>query len=78
MNLRYKIRGVIISSEEERVINLFKMLTCELAHRKERLATEGVSSFVSYLDAGFTDLPQIHSSLELKRKQLEKLVTLSA
>lgn len=53
------IGGVIISSEEERVINLFKMLTCELAHRKERLATEGVSSFVSYLDAGFTDLPQI-------------------
>lgn len=53
------IGGVIISSEEECVINLFKMLTCELAHRKERLATEGVSSFVSYLDAGFTDLPQI-------------------
>jgi len=53
------IGGVIISSEEERIINLFKMLTCELAHRKERLATEGVSSFVSYLDAGFTDLPQI-------------------
>lgn len=53
------IGGVIISSEEERVINLFKMLTRELAHRKERLATEGVSSFVSYLDAGFTDLPQI-------------------
>lgn len=53
------IGGVIISSEEERVINLFKMLTCKLAHRKERLATEGVSSFVSYLDAGFTDLPQI-------------------
>lgn len=53
------IGGVIISSEEERVINLFKMLTCELAHRKELLATEGVSSFVSYLDAGFTDLPQI-------------------
>ncbi len=53
------IGGVIISSEEERVINLFKMLMSELAQRKERLATEGVSSFVSYLEAGFTDLPQI-------------------
>ena len=53
------IGAVIVSSEEERVTNLFKMLVQELAHRKERLATEGVSSFVSYLEAGFTDLPQI-------------------
>lgn len=53
------IGGVIVSSEEERVVNLFKMLTRELAQRKERLATEGVSSFVSYLEAGFRDLPQI-------------------
>ena len=53
------IGGVVISSEEERVSNLFKLLTGEVAKRKERLATEGVSSFTSYLEAGFNDLPQI-------------------
>lgn len=53
------IGGVVVSSEEERVSNLFKMLMAEVSRRKERLATEGVSSFTSYLEAGFTDLPQI-------------------
>lgn len=53
------IGGVVVSSEEERVSNLFKLLMSEVARRKERLATEGVSSFTSYLEAGFSDLPQI-------------------
>lgn len=53
------IGEVIVSSEEEYVVNLFKMLMQELTYRKEKLAKEGVSSFVSYLEAGFHDLPQI-------------------
>lgn len=53
------VGGVVISTDEERLINLFKMLTGEVSKRKERLATEGVSSFRAYLEAGFMDLPQI-------------------
>ena len=53
------IGAVIVSSEEERVTNLFKMLVRELMYRRERLATEGVSSFASYIEAGFNDLSQI-------------------
>ena len=53
------VGGVVISTDEERLVNLFKMLNDEVAKRKERLAAEGVSSFMAYLEAGFTDLPQI-------------------
>ncbi len=53
------VGGVVCSSEDEKFKNLFKMLHEEMEIRKEKLMKAGVSSFVSYKEAGKTDLPQI-------------------
>lgn len=54
------VGGVVISSEDEKLKNLFKLLGEEIATRKARLLEVGVSSFTSYLEAGYTDLPHIY------------------
>ncbi len=54
------VGGVVTSSEDEKLKNLFKLLFEEIASRKERLVSVGVSSFSSYLEAGYTDLPHIY------------------
>ena len=54
------VGGVVTSSEDEKLKNLFKLLHAEIAHRKEKLLSVGVSSFSAYKDAGYTDLPQIY------------------
>lgn len=53
------VGGVAISSEQEKVQNLFKMLLTEIDDRKRRLLNKGVSSYAEYLNAGENDLPQI-------------------
>lgn len=54
------VGGVITSSEDEKLKNLFKLLLGEINARKEKLLAIGVSSFASYLEAGYTDLPHIY------------------
>ena len=54
------VGGVVCSSEDEKLKNLFKMLFAEIKNRKEILVSAGVSSFASYLEAGYTDLPHIY------------------
>lgn len=54
------VGGVVTSSEDEKLKNLFKLLHAEIANRKEKLLSVGVSSFSAYKDAGYTDLPQIY------------------
>lgn len=54
------VGGVVCSSEDEKLKNLFKLLFDEIAKRKEKLISVGVSSFASYIDAGYKDLPQIY------------------
>lgn len=54
------VGGVVTSSEDEKLKNLFKLLLGEISNRKERLLAVGVSSFASYIEAGYTDLPQIY------------------
>ncbi len=54
------VGGVVCSSEDEKLKNLFKMLHSETALRKEKLAALGLSSYASYLEAGYTDLPHIY------------------
>lgn len=54
------VGGVVCSSEDEKLKNLFKLLFAEIAVRKEKLVSVGVSSYVSYLEAGYTDLPRIY------------------
>lgn len=53
------VGGVVCASEDERFRNLFKLLGEEMARRKEKLAAAGVSSFLSYREAGYLDLPYI-------------------
>lgn len=53
------VGGVVVSNEDEKLKNLFKMLTEEIEKRKEKLLSAGVSNFMSYKEAGNTDLPKI-------------------
>lgn len=53
------VGGVVLSHEDEKVKNLFRLLSNEIDLRKSRFAEVGVSSFASYKEAGYRDLPQI-------------------
>lgn len=53
------VGGVVIPGEDERLKNLFKLLREAVQERKERLLEIGVSSFNSYLEAGYRDYPRI-------------------
>lgn len=56
----HHVGGVVTSSEDEKLKNLFKLLFEEISTRKEKLLSVGVSSFSSYVEAGYTDLPHIY------------------
>ena len=58
------VGGVVTSSEDEKLKNLFKLLHGEIASRKEKLLQVGVSSFSAYKDAGYRDLPQIYLMID--------------
>lgn len=53
------VGGVVCASEDEKLKNLFKLLNEEMTTRKEKLLSVGVSSFSSYLEAGYQDLAKI-------------------
>lgn len=54
------VGGVVTSSEEEKLKNLFKLLINEIDIRKEKLLSIGVSSFSSFIEAGYTEFPHIY------------------
>lgn len=54
------VGGVVCSSDDEKLKNLFKLLMAELSLRKEKIVSVGVSSFSSYCEAGYTDLSHIY------------------
>lgn len=56
----HHVGGVVCSSEDEKLKNLFKLLFGEITSRKERLVSVGVSSFASYVEAGYRDIPQMY------------------
>ena len=58
------VGGVVLSSEEEKLKNLFKLLLQELDARKEKLMSVGVSSITSYNEAGYHDIPHLYVILE--------------
>lgn len=58
------VGGVVLSSEEEKLKNLFKLLLQELDTRKEKLMSVGVSSIASYNEAGYSDIPHLYVILE--------------
>ena len=56
----HHVGGVVCSSEDEKLKHLFKLMLNDIASRKERLVSVGVSSFASYVEAGYKDIPQIY------------------
>lgn len=53
------VGGVVLSSEEEKCRNLFKLLNTFIIERKKALSGRGVGNFASYLEAGYTDMPMV-------------------
>lgn len=58
------VGGVVLSSEEEKLKNMFKLLNQELEYRKEKLLNVGVSSISAYLEAGYDDIPHTYVILD--------------
>lgn len=51
------VGGVVLSNEEEKCKNLFKMLNSMVIQRKKLLSSKGVGNYAAYLEAGYTDMP---------------------
>lgn len=53
------VGGVVCPNEDEKMNNLFKLLTQEMAKRKQKIKAAGVSSFTAYRESGMRDLSLI-------------------
>lgn len=54
------VGGVVCASEDEKLKNLLKFLHSEISLRKQKLVGVGVSSYASYVEAGYTDILHIY------------------
>ena len=80
----YHTGGVVVSNEEEKCRNLFRLLEAFVAERKKLLSVKGVGNYAAYLEAGFTDIPlsvvmidNMAAFRELYPEQAEKLISLT-
>lgn len=55
----FHVGGVVLSNEDEKCKNLFKLLNTLIIDRKKVLSGKGVGNYAAYLDAGFTDMPMV-------------------
>lgn len=53
------VGGVVLAADDEKLKNLMRMLRTEIKQRKEIFSQMGITSFVSYKDAGHKDIPHI-------------------
>lgn len=53
------VGGVVLSNEEEKCKNLFKLLNTFVGQRKKILSGKGVGNYAAYKEAGFKDMPLI-------------------
>jgi len=53
------VGGVVLPNEDEKLNNLFKLLTTEITTRKQKLKGIGVSSYTAYKESGRNDMPLI-------------------
>ena len=53
------VGGVVLSNEDEKCKNLFKLLNGLVVQRKNILSGKGIGSYAAYLEAGFTDMPMV-------------------
>ena len=51
------VGGVVLSNEEEKCKNLFKLLNGMIVERKKILSNKGIGNYSSYREAGYTDMP---------------------
>lgn len=58
------VGGVVLASEDEKLKNFFKLINQEIDIRKNKLMNTGVSSYVAYKEAGYSDLPKIYVFLD--------------
>lgn len=53
------VGGVVFANEDEKMKNFMKMMLSEITKRKQVFADCGLTSFLSYYEAGYRDMPQI-------------------
>ena len=53
------VGGVVTTSDDVKLKTFFRMMAKELEIRKDKLSKLGITSFTSYKEAGYTDLPFI-------------------
>jgi S-DNA-T family DNA segregation ATPase FtsK/SpoIIIE len=53
------VGGVVCPSDDEKLKNLIKYISDQIDYRREKMLAVGVSSFIAYKEAGFTELPGI-------------------
>ena len=53
------VGGVVLSNEDEKCKNLFKLLNTAIIERKKILSDKGVGNYAAYIDAGYQDMPMI-------------------
>lgn len=53
------VGGVVLAADDEKLKNLMRMLRIEIKMRKETFSKIGITSFVSYKEAGHKDIPHI-------------------
>lgn len=54
-----QVGGVVTSSDDVKLKTFFKMVQREIIARKDKFSKLGITSFASYKEGGFTDLPFI-------------------
>ncbi|MBE5826260.1 MAG: type VII secretion protein EssC [Butyrivibrio sp.] len=58
------VGSVVTITEEDKLKNLIEMMLSKIEQRRRLLSSKGLSSFGSYLEAGFKDEPQIILMIE--------------
>lgn len=53
------VGDVALSTEEDKIVNLFKLIYRIMEERKKVFAEKGLGTHQAYMEAGYTDMPQI-------------------
>ena len=53
------VGGVAVPAEEDKVVNLFKLIFRIMDERKKIFSEKGLGTYSAYLETGYTDMPQI-------------------
>lgn len=53
------VGGIVLSNEEEKCKNLFKLLNSFVIERKKMLSGKGIGNYSAYIEAGYTNMPMV-------------------